>query len=63
MEEKEELQEIEDNLQIITDGVPYIYIDDLHRIYQRHTVGVSRQFGRLLCTVDRVIMCYHEQED
>ena len=37
MEAMEELQEVEDNLQRLTDGTLDISIDDLPKHYQRHT--------------------------
>ena len=48
VEEDEELQEIEDDIQQLTVGIPDISIDDLPRCYQRHTSGVLGRFGRLL---------------
>ena len=51
-EEDEELRDIEENMQLLTVGIPNVSIDDLPRHYQCHTVGVSGQFVRLLHRVE-----------
>ena len=63
MNSKEEIEEIEGNLQRLTNDVTNISIDYLPICYQRHIAGVSGHFGRLLCRVSHVVMCYHEHED
>ena len=63
VEVEEEIQDIEDNLQRLIDGVLDLSIDDLPNPYQRHTIGVSRCFGRLLHRVARFVMFYHEHKD
>ena len=64
-EADEDLGDLEENLQRMTVGIPYVTTDDLPRCYQSHTARVSRQFSRLFRRVAQAIMCYHEhrQED
>ena len=63
VEAEEDLQEMEYNLQRLIVGVPEISIDELPRRYQSHTVGVLVCFGRILCRVTHVVICYHEHGD
>ena len=56
----EEIGYLEENLQRMTVGIPYVTTDDLPRCYQSHTARVSRQFSRLLHRVAQAIACYHE---
>ena len=60
---EEELEDLEENLQHLIVGIPDVTIDDLPRHYQRHNVGVSGWFSKLLCRVAQVIACYHEQHE
>ena len=57
-----ELTKLEDNLNWLTLDILYASIDDLLRRYQRHTIGVSGRFNRLLWRVARAMMCYHEHQ-
>ena len=63
VEEEEEIQEIEDNLYRLTEGVPNISVNDLPKNYQCHNTGVLGIFGRLLHRFVHSIICYHEHED
>ena len=57
---KEELRDLEENLQQLTVDILDITIDEVPRNYQRHTIGVSRWFSILLRRVSQAIACYHE---
>ena len=62
-EAKEEIIDLEENLQHLTMGIPSMTTDDVPRHYQCHTVGVSRRFSRLLHRVAQAIACYHEHHE
>ena len=47
-EAKEQLGYLEDNLQQLTVGIPYMTTNEVPRNYQRHTTGVSERFSILL---------------
>ena len=59
-EENEDLGYLEEDLNRLTVGILDVTTDDLPRRYQRHTVGVSGWFSRLLHRVAQDIICYHE---
>ena len=52
--------ELEEKLERLTLDILDADIDDLPTRYQRSMVGVAGQFSRLLCKVDRAVMCYHK---
>ena len=58
---EEELGYVEENLQHLTVVIPDVTIDRVPRRYQRHTVGVSKRFSRLLHRVAQAIACYDAQ--
>ena len=62
-EAKEELRDLEENLQHLTVCIPDMTTDEIPRCYQRHTTGVSRQLSRLLHRVAQAIACYHEHQE
>ena len=53
-------RELEENLDRLTLEIPDADINDLPTRYQRSTTGVPGRFSRLLRTVARAVMCYHE---
>ena len=57
-EAKEDLGDLEENLQHLTVGIPDVATDMVPRRYQCHTVGVSEWFSRLLHRVAQAITCY-----
>ena len=59
--EDEDIDEMEENLQCLTMGIPDVTTDKVPRRYQRHTTGISGRFSRLLRRVAQTITCYHEQ--
>ena len=62
-EDDEEVEYLEENLQCLTVGIPYMTTDEVPRRYQCHTVGVSGQFYTLLHRVAEAIVCYHEHHE
>ena len=62
-EAKEELGDLEENLQHLIVGIPDVAIDMVPRCYQHHTVGVSEQFAKLLRRVAQAIACYDAQQE
>ena len=56
-EAEEERVDVEENLQHFTVGIPDVATDRVPRRYQRHTVGVSERFARLLRRVAQAIAC------
>ena len=62
-EAKEELGDLEENLQHLTVGIPDVATDKVPKCYQRHTVGVSERFSRLLCRVAQAIACYDARQE
>ena len=62
-EAEEERKDLEENLQHLTVGIPDMTTDEAPRSYQRHTIGVSERFSRLLCKVAQDIACYHEHHE
>ena len=62
-EAKEELGDVEENLQHLTVGISDVATDRVPRHYQRHTVGVSKWFSRLLFKVSQAIACYDAQQE
>ena len=63
-EAKEELGDVEENLQHLTVGILDVAIDKVPKRYQHHTIGVSERFARLLRRVAQAIACYDaKQED
>ena len=59
-EYEEELEDLEENLQNLTVGIPNMTTYEVPRRYQCHTTGVSGRFSRLLHRVAQAISCYHE---
>ena len=59
--DEEDLGDLEENLQNLTLGIPDVATDMIPRHYQRHTVGVSEWFSRLLHRVAQAIICYDAQ--
>ena len=59
-EADEDLGDLEENLQRLTVGIPYVTTDELPRRYQFHTIGVFGWFSRLLRRVAQAIIHYHE---
>ena len=59
-EDKEELGDLEENLQHLTVGIPDMTTNEVPRHYQCHTTGVSGQFSRLLRRLAQANACYHE---
>jgi hypothetical protein len=54
-------QVVEQNLEGLTTDIPDMTLEEIPRRDQRHTVGVSAAMGRLLRTVAREVVCYHER--
>ena len=62
-EAEEELGDMEENIQHLTVGIPDVATDKVPRRYQRHTVGVSEWFSRILHRVSQAIACYDIQHE
>ena len=60
---EEELGYVEENLQHLTMGIPDVATDRVPRCYQRHNMGVSEQFVRIIHRVAQSIACYHAQQE
>jgi hypothetical protein len=56
-----DLEAIKQNLEGLTMHVPDATVDELHRHYQCHIVGVSTSISRLLCRVAWEVTCYREK--
>ena len=56
----DEITELEENLDQLTLDILDVVIDDLPKRFQRHTVGLLGRFSRLLSSIARAILCYHE---
>ena len=56
----DKIEDLKENLQRLTVGIPDMTTDEVPRCYQRHTVGVFGWFSRLLHRVAQAITCYHE---
>ena len=62
-EADEELEDLEENLQCLTVGIPDVTTGKVPRRYQCHTAGVSGRLSRILHRVAQAIACYHEHHE
>ena len=59
----EELEDLKENLQRLTVGIPKMTTDEVPRPYQHHTTGFSRRISSLLRRVAQDIPCYHAHHE
>jgi hypothetical protein len=55
------LEDLEENLERLTVGIPVPHMDDIPLRMQRNVVGVGNQFGHLLRKVARAVIFYNDQ--
>jgi hypothetical protein len=54
------LEDLEENLERLTVGIPVPHMDDIPLCMQRNVVGVGNRFGHLLQKVARVVIFYND---
>jgi hypothetical protein len=54
------LEDLEENLECLTVGIPVPHMDDIPLHMQRNVVGVGNQFGHLLWKVTREVIFYND---
>ena len=56
----ETLKAVQEQVESLTLGIPYVRIDELPLQLHRHTTGVPRRWIRLLRMIAQAVTCYHE---
>jgi hypothetical protein len=56
-----DLNDIENNIEVLTINIPDINVDELPQHYKHHTIGVSACIARLLHGVAQENACYSEK--
>ena len=51
---------MQEQVEILTRGLPDVQIDELPLHMQHHTIGVPRRWTRLLRMIAQIVAYYHE---